>query len=280
MNTEEFKNHLIYEEKSEATVASYVRDVTAYMAWLNGREISKELNIMYKAELEGKYEASSVNTMLSSLNSYFEYIGHSEYKVKNLRVQQNVFINPNKELTKAEYERLLRTAYNMGKHRIYCVMQTIGSCGIRVSELQYITVEAVNSGIANVTGKCKSRTVYLPEKLISLLKEYIKMKGIEKGSVFVTRTGRPLDRSNIWTEMKKLCIRAGVLASKVFPHSLRHLFARTYYKLHQDVVRLADILGHSSVNTTRIYTAESGRIHYERIQLLDLVFDFKCRITT
>ena len=280
MNIDKFKNYLISEEKSEATVERYMRDVTAYIKWLDGREMSKELMIRYKAELESKYEAASVNTMLSSLNSYFDYIGHPDYKVRNLKIQKSTYIEPKRELTKEEYERLLKTAYEMGKHRIYYIMQTICSCGIRVSELRFITVEAIKHGVAYVSNKGKSRRVFIPNALSKLLQQYINLKKITSGMIFITRTGMPIDRSNIWAEMKRLCARAGVLASKVFPHNLRHLFAQMYYKIHQDVVRLADILGHSSVNTTRIYTAESGEIHYKRIQILGLIFDFKCRNTT
>ena len=280
MNIEKFKNHLISDEKSSATVARYVRDVTAYIIWLDGREMSKELMIQYKAELVDKYEPASVNTMLASWNAYFDYIGHSEYRVRNLKLQKTTYIEPNRELTKSEYERLLKTAYDMDKHRIYYIMQTICACGIRVSELRYITVEAIKKGVVYISNKGKSRRVYIPDTLSKLLQPYILLKKIKSGEIFVTRTGKPVDRSNIWAEMKKLCKKAGVLASKVFPHNLRHLFARTYYKMHQDVVRLADILGHSSVNTTRIYTAESGEIHYKRIQILGLVLDLRCRNTT
>ena len=280
MNIDEFKNYLISDEKSDATVSKYMRDVTAYIKWLDGREISKELTMEYKKELERKYEAASVNTMLSSLNSYFDWFGHPEYKVKNIKIQKDAFADPKRELTKEEYERLLQTVYEGGKLRLYYVMQTLCSCGIRVSELKFITVEAIKRGIAYVANKGKSRKVYIPDSLAELLKTYIAMKNIKKGSIFVTRTGQPLDRSNIWAEMKKLCEKAGVLASKVFPHNLRHLFARTYYKIHQDVMRLADILGHSSVNTTRIYTAESGEVHFRRIQMLGLVFDLFSKNTT
>ena len=280
MNTKEFKNHLISNEKSDATVERYMRDVTAYIKWLDGREMSKELMIQYKAKLVDSYEPASVNTMLASLNSYFDYIGHPEYKVRNIKIQKSTYIEPKRELTKEEYEQLLKTAYDMGKYRIYYIMQTICSCGIRVSELKFITVEAIKRGIAHISNKGKNRRVFIPNALSKLLQQYINLKKIKRGPVFVTRTGKSVDRSNIWSEMKRLCARAGVLASKVFPHNLRHLFAQMYYKIHQDVVRLADILGHSSVNTTRIYTAESGEIHYKRIQILGLVFDFKYRNTT
>ena len=280
MNIEKFKSHLIYDEKSDATVERYVRDVTTFISWLNGREMSKEMMIQYKAELVDKYEPSSVNTMLASLNAYFDYIGHTEYKVRNLKLQKGAYIEPKREITKAEYERLLKTAYDMGKNRIYYIMQTICSCGIRVSELRFITVEALKKGVAYISNKGKNRRVYIPDTLSKLLQPYILLKKIKSGAIFVTRTGRPIDRSNIWADMKKLCEKAGVLKTKVFPHNLRHLFARTYYKVHQDVVRLADILGHSSVNTTRIYTAEIGEIHYKRIQILGLVIDLRCRNTT
>jgi len=280
MNIVDYKNYLLSDEKSEATIARYMRDVTAYIEWLGGREMNKELMIKYKEILEENYQPSSVNTMLSSLNSYLDFTGHPECKVKKLKIQKSTYIEPKKELTKEEYERLLKTAYDTGRHRIYYVMQTICSCGIRVSELKYITVEAIKRGVAYVMCKGKNRKVYIPHALTELLQPYILMKKIVRGAIFVTRTGKPLDRSNIWAEMKRLCRKAGVLETKVFPHSLRHLFARTYYKIHQDVVRLADILGHSSVNTTRIYTAENGEVHFNRIQKLNLIFDLKCQNTT
>ena len=173
MNIEKFEKHLISDEKSDSTVSKYIRDVTAYIAWLGGREMSKELTVKYKEELKEKYELSSVNTILSSLNSYFDWIGHPEYKIKNIKIQKDDFADPNRELTKEEYERLLQTAYEEGKYRIYYVMQTICATGIRVSELKFITVETVKRGIAYVTNKGKSRKVYIPDSLAELLKQYI-----------------------------------------------------------------------------------------------------------
>ena len=173
MNIDEFKHYLISDEKSDATVAKYIRDVTAYIKWIDGREISKELTMEYKKALEGKYEAVSVNTMLSSLNSYFDWLGHPEYKVKNIKIQKDAFADPKRELTKEEYEKLLQTAYEGGKFRLYYVMQTLCSCGIRVSELKFITVEAIKRGIAYVANKGKSRKVYIPYSLAELLKIYI-----------------------------------------------------------------------------------------------------------
>ncbi len=269
----EFESYLISEEKSKATVMKYTRDVTVFAQWLNGQQISKTVVQEYKQLLESEYAPKSVNSVLSSLNSFFEWINHPEYRVKSLKIQKNTFIEPNRELTKAEYDILLKTAYEQGKTRLYLVMQTICATGIRVSELAYITVDAVKSGVASIKCKGKNRVIFIPQKLCKMLLRYTFTNGIKQGSVFVTRTGNPIDRSNIWLEMKKLCGKAGVLASKVFPHNLRHLFGRVYYAIYQDISRLADILGHTSINTTRIYTAESGEVHRKRVQNFGLILD-------
>lgn len=217
------------------------------------------------------YAPRSVNSILSSLNSLFDYLGWHDCKVKTLKIQKQIFADKDKELTKAEYTRLLKAAKNKKNERLYYLMQTICSTGIRVSELKYITVEAVNLKQVNINCKGKIRTVILPVELCKILKGYIKEYGIKKGAVFISKNGKPLDRSNIWSDMKKLCDSAGVPRSKVFPHNLRHLFARTYYSLERDIVRLADILGHSSVNTTRIYTMESGEVHRRQIERMNLL---------
>lgn len=276
----EFESYLISEEKSKATVMKYTHDVSAFIQWLNGQQISKTVVQEYKQWLEGEYAPKSVNSILSSLNAFFEWIDHPEYRVKSLKIQQNAFIEPNRELTKAEYDMLLKTAYEQGKTRLYLVMQTICATGIRVSELAYITVDAVKNGVARIKCKGKNRVIFIPSKLCKMLQRYIREKNIRNGAVFVTRRGKPLNRSNIWAEMKRLCVKAGVLASKVFPHNLRHLFGKTYYAVYQDIVRLADILGHSSINTTRIYTAESGEVHRKRIQNLGLIRDYFLHNTT
>lgn len=276
----EFERYLISEEKSKATVMKYTHDVTVFAQWLNGQQISKTVVQEYKQLLESEYAPKSVNSVLSSLNSFFEWINHPEYKVKSLKIQKNTFIEPNRELTKAEYDILLKTAYEQGKTRLYLVMQTICATGIRVSELAYITVDAVKNGVASIKCKGKNRVIFIPSKLCKMLQRYIREKNIKNGAVFVTRKGNPLNRSNIWAEMKRLCDKAGVLASKVFPHNLRHLFGKTYYAIYQDIVRLADILGHSSINTTRIYTAESGEVHRKRIQNLGLIRDYFLHDTT
>ena len=266
---ENYKKYLIEEEKSKATIDKYIRDIVSFCEWINGRIIEKKIILEYKEMLVSSYAPRSVNSILSSLNSLFEYLGWYDCKVKALKIQKQIFADTDKELTKAEYMRLLQVAKN--NKRLYYLMQTICSTGLRVSELQHITVEAVSAGQANIHCKGKMRTVILPKQLCKILKQYIKEYNIKNGAVFITKTGKPLDRSNIWSDMKKLCDSAGVARNKVFPHNLRHLFARTFYSLQKDIVRLADILGHSNVNTTRIYTMESGDMHRRQIEQMGLL---------
>ncbi|MBP3361123.1 MAG: tyrosine-type recombinase/integrase [Clostridia bacterium] len=266
-----FKKYLIEEEKSKNTIEKYIRDIVAFMVWVANRELCKATVLEYKAEIIESYAPASVNSMLSSINSFFDYNEWHDLKVKALKIQRQIFANKDKELTKAEYERLLTAANNKKNQRLYYLMQTICSTGIRVSELRYITTSAVKSGQAVINCKGKMRIVILPKELCKMLKGYIRENNIENGSVFVSRTGKPLDRSHIWKMLKALCETAGVSKDKVYPHSFRHLFARTYYSLQKDIVRLADILGHSSINTTRIYTIESGIIHRKQLQKLGLL---------
>ena len=254
---QEFKNYLIDEEKSAATLDKYIRDITAFMQWCKETELCKSIVLEYKRELIEKYAPASVNSILSSLNSFFSYNEWHDCKVKTLKIQKQIFASKDKELTKSEYERLLTAANDKKNQRLYYLIQTIASTGIRVSELRYITTDAVKSGQAVINCKGKMRVVILPKELCKMLKDYIKENNIKSGSVFVSKNRKPLDRSNIWKMLKALCETAGVSKNKVFPHNLRHLFARTYYSLQKDVVRLADILGHSNVNTTRIYTMEA-----------------------
>ncbi len=267
-----FKNYLITEEKSSATLEKYMRDITAFFVWLAGGELDKITVLGYKEYLiNANYAPTSVNSILSSLNSFFEYNEWHDLKVKMLKIQKQIFAERSKELTKAEYERLLVAAKDKKNERLYYLMQTICSSGIRVSELSAITIEAVKARRANINCKGKMRVVILPKDLCKMLMKYAKEQKISSGPVFVTKTGKPLDRSTIWKMMKALCESAGVDKEKVFPHNLRHLFARTYYSIQKDIVRLADILGHSSVNTTRIYTMETGDIHRRQIQRLGLL---------
>ncbi len=266
-----FENYLIEEEKAAATLEKYMRDVKAFSEWVKGEEIDKRKVLCYKEYLKGKFAPASVNSVLSSLNSFFEFNCWYDLKVKTLKIQKRIFAQKEKELTKAEYERLLDAAKKKSNERLYLLMQTICSSGIRVSELQYITVQAANEKRTNINLKGKVRIVILPKKLCKTLLQYAKEQKITSGSIFVTKTGKPLDRSTIWKMMKALCESANVDKEKVFPHNLRHLFARTYYSIQKDIVRLADILGHSSVNTTRIYTMETGDIHRRQIQSLGLL---------
>ena len=265
-----FENYLIEEEKSSLTIEKYVRDVRQFEEWLAGRPITKAETLAFKAHLIERYAVSSVNSMLSALNCYLVFIGQTNCRVRIIKAQRTAFCAEEKELTKSDYQRLLRAADN--KSWLQLLMQTIAATGIRVSEHRFITVEAAKGGKAEVRCKGKVRTILLPQKLCRVLLAYARRKQIGSGSIFVSRRGRPIDRSRIWAEMKKLCKAAKVLAEKVFPHNLRHLFARTFYSMEKDVVRLADILGHSSIDTTRIYTVESGRIHRKQIEKIPLIY--------
>lgn len=270
-----FNKYLLEEEKSTATVEKYMRDVGVFYAWvkenLEDDVLNKNTVLKYKEHLVDVYAPASVNSIISTLNRFFEFNNWYELRVKLLKIQKKTFLNKEKELTKKEYERLLLSAKRKKNKRLYYLMQTICSTGIRVSELRFITVESLKYGVTEIRCKGKMRQVFLPKQLCKMLKEYVRENGIKSGTVFVSKNGRPLDRSNIWSDMKKLCADAFVSPSKVFPHNLRHLFARTYYTIQKDIVRLADILGHSSVNTTRIYTMETGEIHRMQIQRLGLL---------
>ncbi len=254
----EFKTQLIEEERSCATIEKYMRDVRAFEAFLCGRAVSKAEAIAYKKRIAGTYAPASVNSMLVSVNSFLKFIGRRDCCVRLPKIQRQMFSNENKELTSAEYKRLLLASRGT---RLSLVIQTICGTGIRVSELRYITVEAVRNGKTAVDCKGKRRIIFIPSPLRNLLLQYIKRSGISAGSVFVTKNGNPLNRSNIWRDMKTLCKKADVDEQKVFPHNLRHLFARTFYSIEHDIVKLADLLGHSSIDTTRIYTVESGKNH-------------------
>ena len=266
----EFKEHLIKSEKSRATVEKYVHDAAAFRSWLGEREVDKDVILEYKAHLRSVYSPVSVNAAISSLNSFFRFTGRREFTLKTVRIQKKLFSGGNRDMRLNEYKSLLKAAKKAGKTRIRLIMQTIFVTGIRISELKYITVEAIESGTAVIDCKGKVREVFIPKDMCNILKKYVKEKGITSGSVFVTRTGKPVDRSNISKAMKKIAELAKVAKEKVFPHNLRHLFARVYYSEYKDIVRLADILGHSSVNTTRIYTMESGSVHRRQIERLAL----------
>lgn len=266
-----FRRYLIEEEKAAATVEKYIRDINVFADWLGEKDLDKETVLTYKENLIKNYAPASVNSVLSSLNSFFTFNEWYNLRVKNLKIQRQTFANKDNELSKEEYERLLTAAKSKGNEQLYFLMQTICATGIRVSELRYVTVESLKAQKAQINLKGKMRVVLLPKELCKMLLKYSKEQKITSGSVFVSRNGKPLDRSNIWKMMKALCESAGVARAKVFPHNLRHLFARTFYSIQKDIVRLADILGHSSVNTTRIYTMETGETHRRQIQRLGLL---------
>lgn len=267
----EFYEYLISEEKSPKTIEKYIRDIKEFARWLGSRQLCKQEMLTYKERLLSEYAPASVNSILSSLNSFFTYNEMYGLRVKNVKIQRQIFANEDRMLTKDEYERLIDAARDKKNEKLMLIMQTICATGIRVSELQFITVDAVNIGKAIVKLKGKIRTVFLPSQLCGQLKRYIRENAIAEGCIFINRKGKPIDRTSIWKAMKALCQTANVERTKVFPHNLRHLFARTYYSIQKDIVRLADILGHSSVNTTRIYTIENGNVHRMQIQKLGLV---------
>ena len=269
-NIQEFSDFLCREEKSAATQEKYLRDVRGFCVYAVGSEITKELVVAWKKHLvDQSYAVRSINSMLASVNSMLDFLGLSNCKVKNIRLQRQTYCAEEKELTKAEYLRLLEASKK--NEQLNLVLQTICGTGIRVSELRYFTVEAIRCGEVTVDCKSKTRTVLVPGKLRSILLNYAKRRRITSGSIFVGRNGKPLDRSSIWRAMKQLCEAAGVMESKVFPHNLRKLFARTFYGIEKDIAKLADILGHSSINTTRIYIMTTGVEHRRKIERLGLV---------
>lgn len=267
-----FKIYLQNEEKSTNTIEKYIRDVKAFAVYANSLDVTKEMVIAYKNKLiNDNYAARSINSMIASLNSLFVFVGWEDLKVKSIKLQRQIYCPEEKELTKAEYVRLVNTAKQKGNERLNLLIQTICSTGIRVSELQYITVEAVKCGEAVVSLKGKTRSVFIVRDLQKKLLRYAAEQGIKSGAIFVTRSGKAMSRTNIWREMKNLCEQADVNPDKVFPHNLRHLFARTFYGIEKDIAKLADILGHSSINTTRIYIITTGNEHRQRMENMRLI---------
>ena len=268
---EDFRKNLELQEKSTSTIEKYTRDVKAFSAYTENAAITKEKVIAYKKYLRNNYAVRSVNSMLASINSLFSFLGWHDLRVKSLKLQQQVFCPEEKELTKAEYARLCETAERKHNERLNLILQTICGTGIRVSELQFITVEAVKNGEAIVNCKAKTRAVFIVKELKQKLLRYAAEQNIKSGMIFVTRTGKPISRTNIWREMKDLCEEANVNPKKVFPHNLRHLFARVFYGIEKDIAKLADILGHSSINTTRIYIISTGTEHRKRMENMRLI---------
>ena len=267
----DFEDYLRSDEKSENTIEKYLRDVKAFGEFANSDEVSKAVVIEFKASLAENYEITSANSMIAAVNAFLRFMGWVDCCIKQFKVQKKAFCSEEKELTKAEYIRLVNSAKEKGNERLNLILQTICGTGIRVSELQFITVEAVRKGEAVVSCKNKTRTVFIVQELQKKLLNYIKSKGITTGSIFITKSGKPMSRCNIWREMKALCEQAGVSPDKVFPHNLRHLFARTFYGIEKDIAKLADILGHSSINTTRIYIITTGAEHKRKMENMRLI---------
>ncbi len=266
-----YRDHLNEDEKSPATQDKYLHDVRYFAAFADGERLSKALLLRYKIHLEQQYAVRSANSMIAALNSFLRFAGQGELCIKQFKLQKETYCPEEKELTKQEYERLVRTAEQKQNVRLSLVVQTICGTGIRVSELQCITVEAAQRGEAVVSCKGKTRKVFLVPTLKQKLLQYAREHGITQGAVFVTKQGSPLNRSNLWREMKILCEESGVNPEKVFPHNLRHLFARTFYGIEKDMAKLADILGHSNINTTRLYIVTSGAEHKRRMEQMHLV---------
>ena len=268
---EKFEDRLKNEERSQATIQKYLHDIRVFMMYLGDDIVDKSKVLSYKEMLGEKYEVSSANSMIAALNTFFRFTEWIDCCVKQFKVQRQIFCSEERELTRQEYTRLVETAKKKGNERLNLIIQTICCTGIRVSELQYITVEAIRSGEAVVRCKGKTRTVFIVKELRKRLIRYIQNNELQSGAVFVTKTGKPINRTNVWREMKALCKKAGVSPDKVFPHNLRHLFARTFYGIEKDIAKLADILGHSSINTTRIYIVSTGKEHRQRMENMRLV---------
>ena len=269
---EKYLSHMNQEEKSKNTIQKYSRDIENFMSYLGQNEITKEKIIEYKNKLiSEKYSPRSINSILASINSFLRYMNKGDCAVKNIRIQRQIYCPEEKELTKSEYKRLLQTAKQEGKNRLSLIIQTICSSGIRVSELEFITFEAVKCGKAVVSLKGKTRHIFIVKKLRKILLKYATSNNIKSGPIFITRTGKNVSRTNVWREMKQLCTKAKVNPSKVYPHNLRHLFAKIFYNMQKDIVKLADVLGHSSINTTRIYIISTGYEHRRQMENMNLI---------
>lgn len=266
-----FQSYLVENEKAKATTEKYMRDLRCFAEFVGKQALSKVLVLSYKAMLAENYAIRSANSMLAALNAFLRFIGWHELCAKPFRVQKEAYCSQERELTREEYTALVRAAEKKKNQRLSLVVQTICGTGIRVSELAYMTAEAVKRGEARVSCKGKTRKVFIVRALQKKLMQYALEQGITAGPIFVTRGGKPLNRSNIWREMKRLCREAGVLPEKVFPHNLRHLFAREFYGIERDIAKLADILGHSSINTTRIYIITTGAEHQRYMENMRLI---------
>jgi len=268
-----YEEYLHDEEKSNATISKYIRDIKKLKSYAGGHTVTKKMMVDYKENLRvaKKYKLSSINSFLIAANRLFEYMGWYELKVRTYRIQKEVYVPEKKDLSMKEYKRLVRAAMRKGKKRLAMIIQTVCSMGIRISELAHVTVEGITKGEVEIYCKKKQRKVLVPKKLQKLLLRYINDNHIERGIVFCTSGGKAIDRSNIWREMKALSEEAGVAKEKVYPHNLRHLFAKTFYEIDKDIVKLAGLLGHSSIETTRIYIMTTSKEHQKLLDMMELV---------
>ena len=266
-----FEAYLKEEERSAATIEKYIRDVRCFVDYIGSADVCKQNVMEYKNKLGASYAVSSANSMIAAMNAFLRFCGWQDLCVKQFKMQRQVYCPEEKELTRAEYIRLLDAAKKKHNERLNLIIQTICGTGIRVSELEYITVEALCKGEAVVNCKGKNRRIFIVPELKKKLLRYVKEQRIVSGTIFITRSGKPVSRNNIWREMKNLCEQANVSQSKVFPHNLRHLFARTFYRLEKDIAKLADILGHASINTTRIYIVTTGAEHKRKMEHMRLI---------
>lgn len=268
----DFAAYLRTEERSEGTIEKYMRDVRKFFCWLGNEILGKTQVSAWRAQLLADgYAPETVNSMIVALNRFLDFIGRSDCRVHTLRIQRKLFRRPDRELTRPEYERLVQTAERKGQQRLSLLLEAITATGIRVSEVKYLTVEAARARRAEIALKGKIRVILLPNKLCRKLLKYAKKQKTVSGEIFLTRNGKSLSRRQIWSEMKNLCKFAGVEASKVFPHNLRHLFATIFYRACKDIAKLADVLGHSSIETTRIYLVTSGTEHARQLAHLRLI---------
>ena len=269
---DQFEDYLRHDEREESTIEAYLRSLTRFAEWADGRAVTKELAMEWKTALsESGYRPISVNAMLAAVNKFFTCMGREDCKVKYLKLQRQMFRKSEKDLSKEEYQRLVQAAHEKGDLRMELILETICATGIRVGELKYITVEAIRAGVAEIALKGKIRTILLPHRLCRKLQKYAKQQKIASGKIFLTQDGLPVSRQYVWTRMKALCEPAGVERTKAFPHNLRSLFARSFYGSCHDVVRLADVLGHSSIETTRIYLMSTGKEYLRQLDKLGLV---------
>ena len=268
----DFADDLRREERSQGTQEKYLRDVRTFATWLGDRAVTRENAAGWRDHLtQTGYCPTTINSMAASVNAFFRFMDWTDCRIRALRIQRRMFREGERELTRSDYEKLVATAQHEGKERLKLLLETICATGIRVSEVKYITVESLKKGRADISLKGKIRTILLPGKLVKKLRKYAEKQKIASGEIFLTRSGKGLSRKQIWAEMKALCAAAGVEPGKVFPHNLRHLFARTFYKVSRDVSKLADILGHSSIETTRIYLISTGAEHARQLDSLGLV---------